>query len=310
MGFGVGAAREVSLVEELTAREMLLEGLRSPPGHAPHGQRECNPVVQVSNARDRVRYQIQGRHPVHERGDRQEANEHRNPRVARHPHAKAPALRVRQGLDPTQHRAHERLSLCGETRVTEHHQDSEEPRDEEQRDHGRPPIRDATDDRLRRPDTTARREPLVALDAILAVVHHILAFGLLGTLAIEWALVRPGLTADSLARLRSVDRTYGLLAATLLTIGVSRLFLGAVGPGYYLTNLFFWAKMAAFGAVGLLSIGPTAAYIRWGRAALETDAWHPPAAEIEAARRAIVRQLALFPLIPTFAALMARGFGA
>lgn len=150
----------------------------------------------------------------------------------------------------------------------------------------------------------------MGLDATLAVVHHIVAFGLLGTLAIEWALVRPGLSGDSLKRLGSVDRAYGLLAMTLVTVGVGRLFFAAVDSSYYLGNVFFWAKMASFGAVGLLSIGPTRAFIRWGRSAGDDEGWRPPDAEVASARRAITSQLALFPLIPVFAALMARGFGA
>ncbi len=150
----------------------------------------------------------------------------------------------------------------------------------------------------------------MVVDALLAIIHHVAAFAILGTLAIEWTLVRPGLDAGALGRLARVDRVYGLLAVTLVTVGVSRLFFGAVDAGYYLGNLFFWAKMAAFGAVGLLSIRPTATFIRWTSAASKDAAWAPPPSEVASTRRAISSQLALFPLIPTFAALMARGFGA
>lgn len=62
--------------------------------------------------------------------------------------------------------------------------------------------------------------------------------------------------------------------------------------------------MAAFASVGLLSIGPTRRYIRWRR-----DGALPDEDEISSARRNIHLQLAVFPLIPIFAALMARGIG-
>lgn len=150
----------------------------------------------------------------------------------------------------------------------------------------------------------------MGLDAAFAIAHHAAAFSVLATLAAEWALVRPTLARADLGRLRGIDAAYGAAAAAVLVFGLARLFGGAVEASYYAGNVFFWAKLATFGTVGLLSIQPTIRYRRWQAAAEEHTAWAPPARELASTRRAIVLELALFPLIPTCAALMARGYGA
>ena len=66
----------------------------------------------------------------------------------------------------------------------------------------------------------------------------------------------------------------------------------------------FWTKIAIFLLVGLLSIPPTLAFLRWKRA---QDA--PPATEITRVRRFLLAEVALFALLPVFAAAVARGYG-
>lgn len=141
-------------------------------------------------------------------------------------------------------------------------------------------------------------------DAWLAIAHHLAVFALLAIIATEWGLVRPGLDASARQRLARVDRVYGILAGAVLLIGLARLEFGAKGWGFYTDNPFFWAKLASFAAVGLLSIGPTRRYLRWAK---HDDA--PEESDIMAARRGLQLQLAVFPLIPICAALMARGIG-
>ena len=139
-------------------------------------------------------------------------------------------------------------------------------------------------------------------DAWLAIAHHLAVFGLLAVLAIEWAIVRPGMGGAEIQRLTRVDATYGALAAAVLIAGVARVVWGAKPADFYLENPVFWAKMAAFATVGLLSIRPTIRYLGWRSA--------PPADEdVAAARRFIAIELTAFAAIPVFAALMARGIG-
>ena len=146
-------------------------------------------------------------------------------------------------------------------------------------------------------------------DAWLAIAHHLAVFGLLAVLAAEWALVRPGMRAADVHRLGRVDAMYGALAATVLAAGVARVVWGAKPADFYLENPVFWAKMAAFATVGLLSIRPTIRYLGWRRAVAADGDDLPADVEVTGARRMIGLQLLAFTLIPVFAALMARGIG-
>ncbi|MEJ0097074.1 MAG: DUF2214 family protein [Bauldia sp.] len=63
------------------------------------------------------------------------------------------------------------------------------------------------------------------------------------------------------------------------------MFFGIKGAGFYLPNPIFWAKIAAFLIVGLLSIPPTLKIIRWRIAAGDDAGYVPPADEVRAVRR-------------------------
>lgn len=54
----------------------------------------------------------------------------------------------------------------------------------------------------------------------------------------------------------------------------------AKGWDYYQHNPYFWAKMAAFAIVGMLSIPPTIAFIRWKRALKQNPQFAPDAGAI------------------------------
>ncbi|MGH9137442.1 MAG: DUF2214 family protein [Acidimicrobiales bacterium] len=145
-------------------------------------------------------------------------------------------------------------------------------------------------------------------DAWLAVLHHIGVFALLGVLTAEWAIVRPGITAAQVGFVSRIDRFYGLAALWVIVVGICRVAFGVAPASFYLENPTFWVKMAGIAAIGILSAGPTRRYPQWRRAAADGGA-EPEGVEIDAARRAIHLQLAVFPMIPIAAALMARGIG-
>lgn len=146
-------------------------------------------------------------------------------------------------------------------------------------------------------------------DLLLAVVHHILIFSIAAVLAFEVGAVRQGLTATDIRRVARVDAWYGILAALIIAVGFVRAIYAAKGWAYYSVNTFFWAKLIAFGIVGLLSVPPTVAYIRW-RNALKKDASFLPApGAIASARRFLWMEVVVFAFIPIFAAAMARGYG-
>jgi putative membrane protein len=146
-------------------------------------------------------------------------------------------------------------------------------------------------------------------DLLLAIAHHLLVFALIAVLAAETVLVRPGLAGAALARLVKLDRSYGMLAGLIIVVGFGRVFFGLKGWEFYIYNWVFWAKIAAFVAVGLLSVPPTTRIIKWSRAVV-ADAGHVvPDSEIGSVSTWLRAESAVFILIPIFAAAMARGYG-
>jgi putative membrane protein len=146
-------------------------------------------------------------------------------------------------------------------------------------------------------------------DLSLAIVHHLLVFLLAGVLAFEVGVIRPSMKGGDILRVSWVDNWYGILAAAILAVGFSRAIYAAKGWAYYEVNGFFWAKIASFVVVALLSIIPTIKIIRWRQALKADAAFVPAAADIAGVRRYLWAEVAFFALIPTFAAVMARGYG-
>ena len=107
-------------------------------------------------------------------------------------------------------------------------------------------------------------------DLILAILHHVVVFGLFGQLVGEAVLLRPGMTGADVARVSRLDAGYGATAGAVLLIGAARVIWGAKGWEYYQDNHWFWAKMATFGLVAFISIAPTLRFVRW-RKALKAD---------------------------------------
>ncbi|MFZ2030545.1 MAG: DUF2214 family protein [Vitreimonas sp.] len=146
-------------------------------------------------------------------------------------------------------------------------------------------------------------------DAILAWIHFVLAFLMVGTLVAESFILRlpvDGRVARLLAR---VDLFYGVSAGLLVAAGVCRVIWGAKGWAYYQGQPFFWAKMATFAVVGLISVLPTLTFQRWRRAAASAGF---VALEVEAkrVRRYVIAEAHLIAILLLFAVLMARGVGA
>jgi putative membrane protein len=146
-------------------------------------------------------------------------------------------------------------------------------------------------------------------DFLLAALHHLAVFSMVIVLGTEMVLLRPGLDAAGVARLGRLDLTYGGLAGLVLVVGSLRVIFGAAGWEYYAGNWVFWTKMGLFALMGLISVIPTLAILRWRkRQATEPD-FVPEAAELRRHRRLIHFEAGLLLLIPVAAAAMARGIG-
>lgn len=147
------------------------------------------------------------------------------------------------------------------------------------------------------------------LDIVLELAHHVAVFSLVAVLAIEFAMVVPGLTDDRLQQVGRLDGVYGALAGLIIIVGFARVIWGDAGWQFYVFNWVFWAKMALFLAVGLLSIRPTLEIARWRRKGKADHAFIVPLHEIDLVRRYFVYEFIVLAFIPIFAALMARGIG-
>lgn len=144
------------------------------------------------------------------------------------------------------------------------------------------------------------------LDLGLAIAHHLLVFAIAAFLAAELALVRVPLSGATLRRITAIDAAYGIAAVLVLIVGFGRVFSGPKGADYFLGNAWFWAKIGALVAVGLLSILPTMRFIAWRRLAEATPGTPIADAEVVSVRRFILAEAIVFPAIPLFAAAMAR----
>ncbi len=151
---------------------------------------------------------------------------------------------------------------------------------------------------------------MIDLDLILAIAHHFAVFSVFGLLLAEVVLLQPGLTADRIRQLGMIDSFYGAASVLVVIAGVSRVIWGAAGWEYYVTNWAFWAKMAAFILVGILSVPPTIAVLRWRKELAANPAFSPDVAQVSRLRRFFAGELVAFAFIPAFAAAMARGYGA
>jgi putative membrane protein len=147
-------------------------------------------------------------------------------------------------------------------------------------------------------------QDLAMLDLSLAIGHHLVIFAIFGIICAEFWAVRPGMSEAAVARIASLDLWYGILAGAILVIGFCRAIFAAKGWPYYSHNAFFWAKLGTFAIIGLLSLPPTLAFVRWRKSGLQ-----PGEADIRAVRRYVHAELGLFFLLPVFAAAMARGYG-
>jgi len=146
-------------------------------------------------------------------------------------------------------------------------------------------------------------------DALLAFLHFTAIFALITFLAAEAVVLRPGLTPATLRRLSTYDLLYFLCAMLVLASGLLRLFYGAKGAGFYLSNPWFHAKMTVFVVIALCSLPPTRTFSRWRKRVRSEPDFLPAAAELKSARRWVMIEAHLLILLPLCAVMMARGIG-
>lgn len=145
------------------------------------------------------------------------------------------------------------------------------------------------------------------IDLLLSAFHFLLAFALVAVLAAQSILVRPGITLPNLRLAANLDRTYGASAMLLLGVGFSRVWWGAKGSSFYLSNPLFWTKIGLFMVVAALSIPPTVKLIRWSKQAHSQTGFLPSDEQVRRMQLWLRAEWIAIMFIPFFAASMARG---
>lgn len=141
----------------------------------------------------------------------------------------------------------------------------------------------------------------------LVVAHNLAAFGMAAILATEVALIRPGITGEEVVRLRRLDSIYGSLIGVILIVGILMVSHSPRGQDFYTQNPIFWLKIAAFVAVGILSILPTVRIYYWWQTAKDGGFFQAPENEVAKARKFLRYEAIAFATIPVFSVFASRG---
>ena len=145
--------------------------------------------------------------------------------------------------------------------------------------------------------------------AIMAFLHHLAAFTLVGVVIYEHTAFRKDLTLAEARRLQRMDLIYGISAGVLLIVGLLRVFYFEKGTAFYAQNWFFLTKMIGFALAALLSIYPTIRFVSWNKSFANNRA--PVISDQEFSRIKMILRLELLGIVIIIlsAALMARGVG-
>jgi len=142
---------------------------------------------------------------------------------------------------------------------------------------------------------------------LAAFLHHLAAFTVVATIAIEFVLLRRELTLWSARTLQVVDLVLGVSATILLLVGLSRVFWFEKGAAYYFHNHAFLTKFALFVIVALLSLIPTFEFLSWRKVVRAGQVPTIAAHKLKRVRMIVHIELAAIVAILLCAAIMAKG---
>jgi putative membrane protein len=145
--------------------------------------------------------------------------------------------------------------------------------------------------------------------ALMAFVHHLAAFTLVASLAVEVAMFKPPLSMLQARRLQRTDMLFGAAATVVLVVGMLRVAFFEKGPAYYWHDTYFLIKSGAFVLAALISIYPTMIFLSWNRSLKAGTPPDVPLVRMRRVRICLMLELSAFVVILLCAALMARGFG-
>jgi putative membrane protein len=145
--------------------------------------------------------------------------------------------------------------------------------------------------------------------ALMAFLHHLAAFAVVGALAAEVVLFKQPLTVVQARRLQRADQIFGAAATVLLVVGLLRVAYFEKGAGYYFANAFFLTKFTLFIVAALISIYPTVLFISWNKALKQGEVPVITPQAQSRARMCMMLELTAILGILFCAPFMARGIG-
>ena len=145
--------------------------------------------------------------------------------------------------------------------------------------------------------------------ALVAFLHHLAAFTVVGALVAEVVLFKPPLTVIQARRIQRADQIFGAAAGALAIVGSLRVIYFEKGADYYFGNTFFLIKLTLFIVAALISIYPTVFFISWNKALRQGEVPTIAAASITRVRMCMMLELTAIAGILLCAPLMARGIG-
>lgn len=147
------------------------------------------------------------------------------------------------------------------------------------------------------------------MPAVMAFLHHLSAFTVVGALVAEVVLFKPPLTVVQARRLQRVDSIFGISAGVLLVVGLLRVIYFEKGAGYYFADAFFLAKLSAFLLAAAISIYPTVLFLSWGKALKQDMVPEVSVTQVRRTRLCLMLEMTTIVVILLCAPFMARGFG-
>lgn len=145
------------------------------------------------------------------------------------------------------------------------------------------------------------------IESLLAYAHFVAILSVVVFLTSEAALCRSEwLNAAVVRRLARLDVIYLAAAIAVLLTGLARTWWGVKGMGWYWHQPLLHIKLTLFVLIGLISIKPTLAFMRW-RKQLDATGALPNEAEVRSVRRLVMIEAHLLVLVPLAATLLARG---
>jgi putative membrane protein len=145
--------------------------------------------------------------------------------------------------------------------------------------------------------------------ALMAFLHHVAAFSVVGALVAEVVMFRPPLTIIQARRIQRADQIFGASATALLIVGLLRVIYFEKGAHYYFTNGFFLTKFSLFILAALISIYPTVLFISWTKALKQGDLPTITPQTVARTRLCLMLEMTAIAAILLCAPFMARGIG-